>query len=55
VIDFVRRWGDRAEIAVLRFICWLGVATSKFYDWRARYGHVKEHNGWIPREFWLEA
>jgi len=27
---------------------------SKFYGWRERYGKVNEHNGWIPRDFWLE-
>jgi len=30
------------------------VAASKFYDWRQRYGCVNEHNGWVPRDFWLE-
>ena len=54
MIDFVRGWSERTEIAAQRFIRWLGVASSKFYDWRARYGKVNEHNGWIPRDFWLE-
>jgi hypothetical protein len=54
VIDFVRRWSERADIATQKFIPWLGVASSKFYDWRARYGQVNEHNGWVPRDFWLE-
>ena len=22
--------------------------------WRQRYGCVNEHNGWVPRDFWLE-
>jgi len=34
VMDFVRRWSERAEISVGRFIHWLGVTASKFYDWR---------------------
>lgn len=55
MIDFVRRWSERTEIATQRFVRWLGVASSKFYDWRARYGQVNEHNGWVPRDFWLEA
>ena len=29
-------------------------SLSKFYDWRKRYGKVNEHNGWIPRDWWLE-
>ncbi len=36
------------------FIKWLGIAPSKFYDWKRRYGKVNEHNSWIPRDFWLE-
>ena len=55
VIDFVRRWSDAAGFATGQFIRWLGVGSSKFYDWRARYGRVNEHNGWVPRDFWLEA
>jgi putative transposase len=53
-VDFVRRWSGKAEIGVGRFIPWLGVTASKFYDWRQRYGCVNEHNGWVPRDFWLE-
>ncbi len=37
-----------------RLIEWLKMATSKFYDWKARYGKVNEHNAWIPRDHWLE-
>ena len=55
VVDFVRRWSEKTEIRVGRFIAWLGVTASKFYDWRQRYGRVNEHNGWLPRDFWLEA
>lgn len=29
---------------------WRGVASSTFCDWRARYGQVNEHNGWVPRD-----
>jgi hypothetical protein len=54
VVDFVRRWSEKSEISVGRFIHWLGVTVSKFYDWRQRYGRVNEHNGWVPRDFWLE-
>jgi len=53
-VDFVRCWSEKTEIGIRRFIVWLGIATSKFYSWRDRYGKVNEHNGWIPRDFWLE-
>ena len=53
-MDFVRRWSEATEIGAGRFVGWLGVSSSKFYDWRERYGRVNEHNGWVPRDFWLE-
>jgi putative transposase len=39
---------------VQRFVSWLGVAASKFHDWRQRYGLANEHNALIPRDWWLE-
>jgi putative transposase len=46
VVDFVRRWSEKTEISVGRFISWQGVSVSKFYNWRQRYGRVNEHIGW---------
>ena len=53
IVDFVRRWSEATGIGVGRFVDWLDVSTSKFYNWRERYGRVNEHNAWIPRDFWL--
>jgi len=50
----VRRWNGRTEIAVCTLVLWLGIALSKFHDWRKRYGKANEHNAWIPRDWWLE-
>jgi hypothetical protein len=33
----------------------LGVAASKFYDWRVRYGLANGHNAAVPRDWWLEG
>jgi putative transposase len=54
IVDFVRRWSEASEIGAGQFIGWLGVTASKFYSWRQRYGRANEHNGWVPRDFWLE-
>jgi transposase InsO family protein len=32
---------------------WIGIGTSKFYDWKQRFGKVNEHNAWVPRDHWL--
>jgi len=50
----VNRWSERTELPAGRFVTWLGLARSKFHDWKDRYGKVNEHNGRIPRDFWLE-
>jgi putative transposase len=54
VIDFIKRWAKRTGIAVARFITWLGISPSKYYDWQSRYGKANEHNALVPRDFWLE-
>jgi putative transposase len=54
VVDFVTHWSTRTEIPLGRFVAWLGVAASKFYDWRCRYGLANEHNALVPRDWWLE-
>jgi hypothetical protein len=41
-MDFVNRWSRETEIAGGRFIRWIGVSRSKFYDWRTRYGKVND-------------
>ncbi len=43
-MDFVRRWSEKTEIGAGRFIEWLDITASKFYDWRERYGKANEHN-----------
>jgi putative transposase len=53
VVDYVRYWSDRTEIAAANMVSWIGISRSKFYDWQLRYGKVNEHNTWIPRDFWL--
>lgn len=53
-MDFVARWSEQAGLPDARFIGWLGIGSSKFYRWRERYGHANEHNGKVPRDFWLD-
>jgi hypothetical protein len=32
IVDFVRRWSEKTEIGAGRFIGWLDITASKFYD-----------------------
>jgi putative transposase len=53
-VDYVRNWSEKTELAVGRFIAWLGITESKYHTWQHRYGKANEHNGRVPRDFWLE-
>jgi len=54
LVDYVQYWSDRTRIKAETVVNWIGITRSKYYGWRSRYGCVNEHNGWIPRDFWLE-
>ena len=54
VVDYVRQWSERTELPSGNLVKWIGIGTSKFYDWRRRYGKVNEHNALVPRDHWLE-
>ena len=51
----MRRWSMETEIPVILFLSWLMLSSSKWYYWNQHYGKTHEHNGWIPRDYWLEA
>lgn len=54
VVDFVKYWNKHTELPIIQFIIWLSISSSKFYNWQTRYGKANEHNGLIPRDFWLQ-
>lgn len=54
VIDFIAVWSSKTELPIKTWLGWMGLSRSKFYDWKQRYGQVNEHNGKVPRDFWLE-
>jgi len=54
VVDYVRQWNERTELPAGKLVKWIGIGSSKFYDWKRRYGKVNEHNGLVPRDHWLE-
>ena len=50
----MNHWTKRTELPARRLLGWLGLGTSKFHDWKHRYGKANEHNAHIPRDWWLE-
>lgn len=53
-MDYINYWTDRAELPARDLLGWLELGTSKYHQWRGRYGKANEHNGKVPRDFWLE-
>lgn len=53
-MDFVVGWSKTTELPIKVFLRWLALSPGKFYGWKQRYGLANEHNGQIPRDFWLE-
>ena len=54
VIDFIQDWAAKTGLTVEQLLLWLGVSVGKFYQWRRRYGKTNQHNGTVPRDFWLQ-
>jgi putative transposase len=55
IIDFINHWTARTDIPATRLVRWIGLAQSKYFSWRVRYGRANEHNAWVPRDHWLES
>lgn len=47
-------WTKKTGLKKLKIVQWIGICSSKFYEWEKRYGKVNEHNAKIPRDYWLE-
>jgi transposase InsO family protein len=54
VVDFIRHWHERG-FQKGRLIKDIGIRTSKVHSWYERYGKDNDHNGKIPRDYWVTA
>jgi len=53
-VDYVRQWTDKTEVTSKQLLGWIGLWSSTFSNWTRSYGKAYEHNGWIPRDHWLD-
>jgi len=53
-VDFIREWAEKTGLSIEQQLEWLGLSVGKFYDWQQRYGKANQHNGSVPRDFWLQ-
>jgi putative transposase len=54
VVDFTGHWAEKSGLTIEQLLGWLELSAGKFYDWRQRYGQANQHNGRVPRNFWLQ-
>ncbi len=53
IVDYIKHWTGRTELPAKRLLGWLSLGTSKYHAWKGRYGKANEHNGKVPRDWWL--
>jgi len=54
VVDFVQAKKELCTLPEIFFVKRIGIGSDKFISWKTRYGKSNEHNGSIPRDYWLE-
>jgi transposase InsO family protein len=52
-VDFIAEWSETTELPIRRWLGWVPLSVAQFYRWKQRYGRANEHNGKVPRDFWL--
>lgn len=53
MVDFINHWHSRGFSKSL-LLKGIELARSKYYEWQQRYGKLNEHNGKVPRDYWLQ-
>ena len=50
----MRQWTTQTEVTSKQLLQWMGLWSSTYSNWTRSYGQAYEHNGWIPRDHWLD-
>ena len=54
MVDYIHCWSTRAETKKSKLTRMIGISSSKYYNWKDRYGMANERSARVPRDFWLE-
>ncbi len=54
IITYIERMKQRSGFTLQYFLHHLGIGKSKYYSWVSRVGQVNNHNGSMPRYFWIK-
>jgi len=53
MVEFIEYWKGKANIRENWFCRHIGIRQERLIDWRKRRGIANQHNGKMPREYWL--
>jgi len=42
LVDLMKKWSQKTEMAVTRLVRTCGLSVSKYYNWKERYGRAKD-------------
>jgi hypothetical protein len=54
VIQKIEEINSKTGVPISKLLKAINLQPSKFYEWKRRFGLPNQHNGKIPRDFWLE-
>lgn len=54
VVEFVQRYSEKTGLPRSSLVSRIGIGRDKFYEWSRRRGRANDHNGTVPRDFWLQ-
>lgn len=53
IVDYIRDWSRKSDTPVSLLLRWVGITSSKYHDWKNRFGQLNEHNSPLPRDHWI--
>lgn len=53
IVEYVNYISERSSLSRRQLIQWLGIQSSRFYDWVDRLGEPNHHNGKTPKVHWI--
>jgi putative transposase len=53
VVEYIATMSPKTHISKQQLIDWLGISSSKYYQWQNRLGAPNRHNGHCIREHWI--
>lgn len=54
MVEYIATMSNKTHISKQQLVDWLGISSSKYYQWQNRLGAPNQHNGHCIREHWIQ-